>query len=309
MWGRTDLGDRIAQLMVAAAAFLALGNGAFMLVDPLGWYDAVGTVRATGPANAHFLRDIGLAYLFSAALLGHAAVNLGLRWGTALAGATWLLLHGLLHVWEVSRGICSPGIFWREAPGTLGIPLLALAGVAIRMVRMRIAAAPLPARVFIPLADRMTQGLSPYWNDLAAAPGFLVEKYQHFMALSQHRHAAPRDLVAMARFGALRAEDCGPCSLIAAHGALREGMDRKLVNAALAVRPPEGELADAFGFGRAVAANDAVAAAELGDRIEGRHGRATRTELAVAAASARVFPALKRGLGLAQSCPITPPQV
>ncbi|MFM5886041.1 MAG: hypothetical protein ACKOQ3_12095 [Novosphingobium sp.] len=305
MWGKPDALDRLAQVLVALTALVALGNGLFMLAAPFGWYEWLGTVKATGPANGHFIRDIGLAYLTCVVLLGYGALNLPLRWGAALAGATWLLLHGMLHVWEVSKGLCSPDIFWAEAPGTLGPPLIALAGIALHMARMRISSAPLPKALFLRLADTMTHGLSPYFKDLGAAPGFLTEKYQHFMALSQHRHAAPLDLIYMVRFGALRGQDCGPCSLICAHGALREGLPRPLVEAALRGELGDPDQARAFAFGRAVAEGTAEADA-LGEAIEADLGRAVRTELAVAAASCGVFPSIKRGLGYAKSCAATP---
>src|SRR5512139_567811 len=162
MWGKPDAGDRIAQALVAIAALVALGNGLMMLADPFGWYDWVGTVKASGPPNRHFIRDIGLAYLVSGWLLAYGAINLPMRWGAALAGAAWLLMHGLLHVWEVGAGLCAPGIFWQEAPGTLGPPLIALAGIVLQAGRFRIAAAPLPKRLFLAQADRRTGGLSPH---------------------------------------------------------------------------------------------------------------------------------------------------
>ena len=53
--GKPDLPDRLAQLLVALIALFSLANGAFMLVDPFGWYQAVGTVKFTGPPNQHFI--------------------------------------------------------------------------------------------------------------------------------------------------------------------------------------------------------------------------------------------------------------
>ena len=301
MMGRIDLGDRLAQALAAIAALAALANGTFMLTAPFAWYDMVGTVRATGPANGHFLRDIGIAYLVSGALLSYGAANLALRWGAALAGAAWLMLHGALHVWEVSKGICSATIFWQEAPGTLGLPLLALIGVAIVLFRMRFAPAPLPKAVFVRTLDAMSEGRTAFIHDLSAAGGFAVEKFQHFMPVTMHRHHASAALLHMARLGATLTEDCGPCAIDAAQGALMDGVPRDLVNAALARHAPEGDLAQAFAFGEAIAARDPACAA-LGDAIEAGHGRAVRTELALAAASVRTYPALKRGLGYAQAC-------
>lgn len=301
MWGKPDTLDRIAQGLVGLAALIALGNGLFMLADPFGWYEWVGTVKASGPANGHFIRDIGLAYLICAALLGYAAANLPMRWGAGLAGAGWLLLHGLLHVWEVAQGLCSPGIFWREAPGTLGPPLIALAGILLQMGRQRIAPGPLPVRLFIPLADRMTGHLAPHLADFAAAPGHLAEKFAHLMPFTLHRHAASAEQAAMARLGAVMAEDCGPCKEIAARGALRDGVARDVVQAALDRRLAEGPARQAFDFAEAIALQLPSVDA-LGDAIEADHGRAVRTELTVAAATVRIHPAFKRGLGYARSC-------
>jgi alkylhydroperoxidase/carboxymuconolactone decarboxylase family protein YurZ len=308
MWGKPDPGDRIAQALVALAALIALGNGGLMLADPFGWYQWVDTVRATGPANGHFIRDIGLAYLTCAWLLGYAAVNLPMRWGSALAGAAWLALHGGLHVWEVVQGLCAPGIFWTEAPGTLGPPLIAFAGIAIQAGRMRVSPGPVPRPLFFRTADRMTHGLSPNLADFAAAPGALGEKFAHFMPFSTHHHAASAEQVAMARIAAVQAEDCGPCVEIAARGALESGVARDLVNAVLAGRRAEGSEQQAYDFGRAIALS-LPEADELGAAIEAAHGRAVRTELTVAAATARVHPAFKRGLGYAQSCSANPVQV
>jgi len=306
--GKPDPLDRFSQALLALVALSALANGGYMLADPSGWYDFVGTVKATGPENRHFIRDIGIAYLISGALIGYGAINPYMRWGSALAGTAWLALHGVLHVWEVSTGICSPTIFWQDAPGVLGPPLLALVAIGIMLARLRVATGPLPKRPFLQAADRMTGGLSPHLPDIAAAPGFLAEKFQHFMPLSLHRHAASAEQADMAVLGAVMAEDCGPCCLIAAHGALRNGMDRSDVNAALAGSPPEGPGREAFAFAQAIASN-APEVGELGDAIEAKWGRAVRTELTFAAAIARTHPAFKRGLGYAKSCSVVPLEV
>ena len=302
---KPDLPDRIAQALVLIAGLFALGNGLIMLADPFGWYDLIGTVKATGPANAHFIRDIGLAYLLSAALLGYAAGHLGLRWGAALAGAGWLLAHGLLHVWEVLAGICAPGIFWEEAPGTLGPPMLALVGIGLILARQRIAPFPLPGKLFVRAMDRLSPGETEYLRRIAAMPGQALERFQHFMPAANHRHAASAELYAMVRIGATRAEDCGPCTLIVARRALVDGVPRELVQAALDETLPVGPLAQAYAFGRAVALGH-VEAVALGDLIVAQHGSVVRNELALAVAMVRTYPALKRGMGLAQSCSAVP---
>ncbi len=52
----------------------AEANGLFMLASPADWYFSVPGVTTTGPFNQHFVRDIGLIFLFvgTAFLLGAA---------------------------------------------------------------------------------------------------------------------------------------------------------------------------------------------------------------------------------------------
>lgn len=94
----------------------AVGNGIFMLYDPASWYFAVPGVTTTGPFNQHFLRDIGLIFLFvgSAFLIGAAKPVLRIvLWG---APTLWLSGHALFHFWEVAVGICGPSALARDFP-------------------------------------------------------------------------------------------------------------------------------------------------------------------------------------------------
>lgn len=135
--GKAGTLDRVAQLLVALAALVALANGAFMLVSPLDWYGFVPTVHFTGPYNGHFVRDIGAAYLACGLMLGWALPDLRARRLGLVAGGLWLAIHAFIHIYEVSVGICGPGIFWSDAPGVLGPPLLIAA--ALLIVRRRVA--------------------------------------------------------------------------------------------------------------------------------------------------------------------------
>ncbi len=304
MLGAPDRLDRLAQLLVALAALGAIANGALMLWNPFGWYQMVPTAKFTGPPNQHFIRDIGLAYIASGAMLCFATINLPMRWLAAVAGGLWLLAHGLLHVWEVVTGVCQPAIFWRDAPGVLGPPLLVVAGLGIHFARQRISPAGVPKRAFLAATDALALGESEYMHEIAGASGHALEKFKHFMPVTMHRHAAPADLFHMARIGATLVEDCGPCAITAAEGALRDGVDRELINAALSANPPQGEHTQAFVFGAAIA-KQSPDAAILGAAIEANWGREVRLELAMTAATVRAYPAMKRGLGLTRSCSMT----
>jgi hypothetical protein len=120
------------KLTCIAAAFVlgvaAIANGTFMLIDPERWYLAVPGVTTTGPFNQHFVRDIGLIFLFlgGAFLLGAARPDLRVPfWGAA---AIWLSGHALFHFWEVAVGICGSSALARDFPA---VTLPAIVGLAI----------------------------------------------------------------------------------------------------------------------------------------------------------------------------------
>lgn len=99
-----------------------------MLWSPEAWYLAVPGVTTTGPFNQHFVRDIGLIFLFvgTAFLVGaflprHRVI----LWATP---TLWLSGHALFHFWEVAVGICGPSALARDFPA---VSLPALIGAAL----------------------------------------------------------------------------------------------------------------------------------------------------------------------------------
>ncbi|MEH6701717.1 hypothetical protein [Parasphingorhabdus sp.] len=310
LMGKPDLLDRIAQLLVLGVGLFALLFGLFMIIRPLEWYVAIPTVITTGPPNKHFIRDIGIAYTACGMILLYASINIHMRWLAAFAGALWLSLHGVLHIYEVSAGICSPDAFVADAPGVLGPPLLVFLALVILFARQRVAPAGIPKPLLLKAATAgVEDSEKQYLEQIAAAPGHAFEKFAHFLPASLHRHAAPAHLCHAARLGANMAEDCGPCALTSAEWALFDNVPRETVNRWLKGDPdlPEDE-ALALQFGRAIG-SQSIDAFDLGDRIEAQYGGAVRFELAMAAAMVRVFPAMKRGLGLTKACSLTPLEV
>lgn len=310
LMGKPDLLDRIAQLLVLGVGLFALLFGLFMIIRPLEWYVAIPTVITTGPPNKHFIRDIGIAYTACGMILLYASINIHMRWLAAFAGALWLSLHGVLHIYEVSAGICSPDAFVADAPGVLGPPLLVFLALVILFARQRVAPAGIPKPLLLKAATAgVEDSEKQYLEQIAAAPGHAFEKFAHFLPASLHRHAAPAHLCHAARLGANMVEDCGPCALTSAEWALFDNVPRETVNRWLKGDPdlPEDE-ALALQFGRAIG-SQSIDAFDLGDRIEAQYGGAVRFELTMAAAMVRVFPAMKRGLGLTKACSLTPLEV
>lgn len=110
---------KIEQILLVLMAFMLGLNGLYMLIDPMGWYDAVPGVSRTGPPNPHFIRDIGLMYLTSTGLIIYGLIRPDVRRLMVGISAIWITGHGLFHIWEWLAGVCTFDQFLTDAPGVL----------------------------------------------------------------------------------------------------------------------------------------------------------------------------------------------
>lgn len=116
------------------------------------------------------------------------------------------------------------------------------------------------------------------------------------------RKAVPADAYHAAGMAAAMVEDCGPCVQIHVNLALKDGVNadvlRTLAARTLDKAPPHVALA--FRYGDAVSRGEA--ADEMRDEIRKLWGEKGLIELAFTIATARFYPAVKRGMGLAHTC-------
>ena len=113
------------RVLAGLLGLMQVATGAFMLAAPLAFFEQVPGVDETGPFNPHFVRDIGCAFLVAG--LAFAWLALDRRaWPAALAGAAFLALHGLVHVWDGLAGRESAAHLAQDLPLTLGPALLGL---------------------------------------------------------------------------------------------------------------------------------------------------------------------------------------
>jgi hypothetical protein len=96
--------------------------------------------------------------------------------------------------------------------------------------------------------------------------------------------------------------DCGPCAQLVVDMALANGADADALQACAEGRPKDaGAMGLGFRFASAAIAGD-IAADDLRREIESEFGRKAALSCAFAAASGRIYPVLKRGLGHGQAC-------
>jgi hypothetical protein len=112
-------------LLLILGAF-HLGNGLWMLVDPMSWYGAIPGVAQTGPLNHHFVQDVGMEFIASGGFFAAASFPSPRAGTLAIAGATWPLLHALIHVagW-IEHGLPSdPRRLFSDAVGVVALAVL-----------------------------------------------------------------------------------------------------------------------------------------------------------------------------------------
>lgn len=129
-------------------------------------------------------------------------------------------------------------------------------------------------------------------------------KFSLFTPMARHRKALPPAAYHLARLVAAHAEDCGTCVQIEINAARRARVPAETLRAALEDRPADlaPPLDAVYHFARAVASGEDDAA--LRTRLRDAYGEEALAELALAIASARVFPTVKRALGYATACSI-----
>ena len=125
----------------------AVANGLFMLAVPMDWYFSVPGVTTTGPFNQHFIRDIGLIFLFVAIAFLLGAARPKYRVILWAAPSLWLAGHALFHFWEVAVGICEPYVLARDFPA---VTLPAIIGAVLTLWAVREARGPWAASALLP---------------------------------------------------------------------------------------------------------------------------------------------------------------
>jgi AhpD family alkylhydroperoxidase len=297
---RIRVGPLILPVLFGLNALTMLAAG------PL-WYANTPGVTETGPYNAHFVADIGIAFAAVTASLLMGLLPLPHPRLFVLPGAIFLVGHALVHL---------AGLLHHGPPvGTIAIATEVIAiylpaWVAWRIVRPELptlAAAIRPPAMLhesgIRAAERKLGVKMGYARDIARTSPDTFARLQQFSAMANRRRHGDPAPFHFAGLAAAMHDDCGECVQIHVNLARADGVRADWLRAALAGRLEDlpAPLADAFRLGRTVAADD-PAMEEYRARLEGHYGPALVTELAFEIAVARFYPSLKRGLGVARSC-------
>ena len=145
-----------------------------------------------------------------------------------------------------------------------------------------------------------------YLRDLAEHNTEGLAKFLNFMPLAYHRAEASNEELAVVKLATMVNEDCGPCLQINIRLAIMAGVNPELVRAVVEGRVDDiGDegLRTLYHYANAVFRNTADLAEHV-DKVEAMVGSTRLGDLAIAIASARVFPTLKKGMGHGVSCSV-----
>jgi hypothetical protein len=122
-------------IVLGLAALGNLANAAWMLADPVHWYENLpAAVPDFGPLNEHFVRDIGCAFAVQGVALGAAAFLPAWRVAACAAVALFYGLHALVHVADTLRGLVGPE-HWRIDFAGVYLPALLMTAVTWLVAR------------------------------------------------------------------------------------------------------------------------------------------------------------------------------
>ena len=119
-------------------SLLNLFNGAWMLLFPNSWYTHLpAAVPHTGPFNAHFIRDLGVAFLVAGVAFAWSARNLDRSYPVHIGLTIFFCGHALIHLVDIATGHL-PATHWLiDLPGVF-LPALLMIALAVPSVRRKL---------------------------------------------------------------------------------------------------------------------------------------------------------------------------
>lgn len=129
----------------------------------------------------------------------------------------------------------------------------------------------------------------------------LFVSFSDFSKLSEFNKALPRDVFFIAKLAAMKVADCGACLELNIRLAQEAGVNPKHIRAAVLEEILPEPLALVFQYASQVANNQPIHGNDT-QAMRETYGEDGLAELALAIATASVYPQIKRSMGMANSC-------
>ena len=142
-----------------------------------------------------------------------------------------------------------------------------------------------------------------YMKEMLDVAPAAYETFEAFLPMANFSNKTPKEVLFVAKITSMKNEDCAACLQLNVDMAIEAGVDKSLIKEIIFNEGKHlpSDLKDVYDFSLAVAQNTKIDD-NLYDRILTSYSKAIIMELALAIASTKVFPAIKRTLNEAQSC-------
>lgn len=144
-----------------------------------------------------------------------------------------------------------------------------------------------------------------YMKEMLKANPKAFEVFQNFLPMASFKEKASAQIVFVAKLTSMKNEDCGKCLQLNVDMALEAGVNKDIVKEVVfneGQNLPK-ELKDIYDFSLLISKNEQVPSF-LYDKINEKYSKDVLTEIALAIASAKVFPAIKRVFDDFHSCSV-----
>ncbi len=144
-----------------------------------------------------------------------------------------------------------------------------------------------------------------YMKEMLKANPKAFETFQNFLPMASYKEKASVELIFIAKLTSMKNEDCGKCLQLNVDMALEAGVDKEIVKEVVfneGQNLPE-QLKEIYDFSLAVSKKEEVPSF-LYDKISEKYSKDILTEIALAIASTKVFPTIKRVLNDFHSCSV-----
>ena len=281
-------------------------NGLLMIILPAEWFQMVPGVSDSGGFNAHFIRDIGFAFVLS---------GFGISWrlldpirgrAAAFFAAGFLILHACYHLLETILSNHHDVYLLTEIAGIYLPALIALVTAAIKNISLPHwfqSIGKTLAHSNIEKFANSFQYNADYMHEIAQTDLEAIVRFSLLEDLGDYRKQISTEAWYAAKLVGCISEDCGPCTQLVVTMAEKEGLDKTLLTNLI-----EGkrELLDSesrlfFDYALAVTTHD-VQAETLRLKILNDFGPSAIISAGLAIITAKAYPLLKYATGHGQAC-------
>jgi len=144
-----------------------------------------------------------------------------------------------------------------------------------------------------------------YMKEMLKVNPKAYETFEGFLPMASFSDKTPKDVLFVAKLTSMKNEDCGECLQLNVYMAIEAGVNKEIIKEILFNNGENlnSELREVYDFTLAVANKDTVEK-ELYSKINDKYSKDILTEIALAIASTKVFPTVKKVLNNFHSCSV-----